>query len=122
MTQKLEIIRDFCDQCGGSGDVSSCCSAEFDDGRCSECGRFCIAEHCHNCEGQGFTEYSLGDEVDIFVCVWSEDYLKEQLYVPKEVGDTKDFSGVIVELVDNWNVIVKVGKKLVNVKIEDIGI
>ena len=72
--------------------------------------------------GQGFSEDCLGDEVDIFVCVWSEDYLKEHLYVPKEVGDTKDFSGVLVEIVDNWNVVVKVGKKNVNVKIEDIGI
>lgn len=122
MTKKLEIIRDFCDQCCGSGDVSGCCSAEVDDGRCSECGRFCTAEHCHCCEGQGFTEYSVGDEVDIFVCVWSEEYLQKQLYVPKAVGDTKDFSGEIVEIIDNWNLVVKVGRKKVNVKIEDIGI
>ena len=52
--------------------------------------------------------------------MWSEEYLKDQLYRPKEVGDTKDFTGKLIEIIDDWNTIVKIGKKKVNVKIENL--
>ena len=121
MSKKLEKIRNFCAECDGEGEVSVCCQAGVHEGRC-ECGKFCKSDYCCYCEGNGYTEYSLGDEVDIFVCVWSEEYLQKQLYVPKEVGDTKTFTGDIVEIVDKWNVVVKIGRKKVNVKIEDLSI
>jgi len=122
VTQKLEKIRDFCNECDGEGEVSECCQGGCDEHRCSECGRFCRTDVCHNCEGQGCTEYCLGDEVEVFVCVWSEEYLKDQLYRPKAVGDTKTYEGKLVEIVDNWNVRVRIPKKrkTVDIKLEDI--
>lgn len=120
MTKKLEVIRDYCCECGGEGEVSHCCQAEVDDHRCLSCGRYCKKEVCYSCEGYGHTEYRLGDEVDIFVCVWSEDYLKKQFYGWKDDMSSKTHTGDIVEIVDNWNLIVKVGRKKINVKVEDI--
>jgi len=122
MSEIIKQVRDYCEECQGEGHISECCSAEVDNGRCISCGRFCSKDVCHNCEGAGYLEYKVGDEVDIFVCVWSEDYLKNQLYKPKELGDTKDFTGKIIEFPDRWNVVVKVGKKKINVKLEDISV
>ena len=120
MTQKLEKIRSYCIECGGEGEVSNCCKAQVDNKRCVDCGRFCRIDVCYNCEGYGYQEFCVGDEVDVFVCVWSEEYLKEALYKPKKVGDTKTFTGEIVEIVDNWNTFVKIDKKKIKVKIEDL--
>lgn len=122
MGKKLEKIREICRECGGEGKLSSCCQAESYDGRCGICGRFCKIEICHDCYGEGFNTYKLGDEVEIFVCIWSEEYLKDQLYRPKKLGDSKNFDGKLIEILDNWNVIVKVGRKKIKVKIEDISI
>jgi len=120
MSEKITRVRDYCDHCGGEGDVSECCSAEVDEHRCVDCGRFCGKDVCQYCEGAGYIEYNIGNEVDIFVCVWSEDYLTKQLHKPKDVDDVKTYSGKIVEFIDRHNAIVKVGKKKINVKIEDI--
>ena len=123
MTKKLEIIRDICNECGGEGEVSHCCRAEIDeDNRCLACGRYSRKDVCNNCEGWGHTEYKLGDEVDVFVCVYSDDYLKDALYKPKKLGDTKTFVGNIVDIPDNWHVDVKIGRKKINIKLEDIEI
>ena len=122
MSEKLEKIRDFCEHCYGSGDVSACCNAEVDDGRCQACGRFCKIDVCHNCDGRGYNEYHVGDEVEVFVCVWTDEYLKDLLYHPKKVGDTRTYRGKIVEFIDKWNVRVRVPKKrkVIEVKLEDI--
>ena len=127
MGEKVTEVRDYCDECGGEGDVSGCCSAEVDDGRCVNCSRFCYTDPCHNCEGAGHVDYHIGDEVDIFLCVWSEQYLTDQFKdlkifgrLPKEVGDSRIFTGNLIEFTDRWNVIVKIGKKKINVKLEDI--
>ena len=122
MSDKITRIRDYCDECGGEGDVSGCCSAEVDENRCVSCGRFCQSEPCHNCEGMGHVEFNVGDEVDIFVCGWSEMYLREQLHEPKDIEDTKTFTGKILEFPSRWDSIVKVGKKKVNIKIEDLSV
>lgn len=120
MSEKLEKIRDFCCECGGEGKTSHCCQDELDDDRCTNCGRYCKKDVCGYCEGRGYTEYHVGDEVEVFVCVYSDDYLKDQLYKPKAVGDTKTFQGKILGFEDRWNALVKIGRKKVRVKIDDL--
>jgi len=120
MSNKIVEVKIFCDECGGEGEVSSCCNTEFDEHRCGGCGRFCGVDTCHNCEGAGYNEYHVGDEVDVFVCIWSEEYLQNQLYKPKYAGDSKEFTGKIIEFVDKWNTVLRIGKKKVNVKLDDI--
>lgn len=121
MGTKLKTIREYCNDCNGEGMVSSCCHAEHFANRCGECGKFCRSEPCHECHGQGYEEYSIGDEVVIFLCVYSEKYLLEQFnYKPKKLGDNKTFEGEIVEFIDKFNANVKINKKIYNVKIQDL--
>lgn len=123
MTEKLEKIRNYCNDCDGEGDVSECCNGYVDDKRCLSCGRFCKIEVCHNCEGYGYQEFSLDDEVDVFVCAWSEEYLIDALFKPKGRDmESKTFTGVILELPDIWHAIVKIDKKKINIKVEDLSI
>ena len=120
MSEKIIKVRDFCDHCDGEGNVSECCEGYIDEHRCGSCGRFCSVNLCHNCNGEGHTDYHIGDEVDVFVCVWSEDYLQDQLHKTKDPDDSKTFTGKIIEFVDKWNAVVLIGKKKISVKIEDI--
>ena len=57
------------------------------------------------------------DEVDVFVCVWSPEYLKEMLYMSKKVGDTKNYTGKITEIIDEFNVEVRIDQKRKKFKI-----
>lgn len=122
MNEKITKVEKHCHECGGEGDVSGCCSAEVDGGRCMSCGRFCHVDECHDCSGHGCLEFNVGDQVDIFVCAWTEQYLQDQLYKSKHVNDSKTFTGKIIDFVDEWNAIVKVGKKKINVKLDDLNI
>ena len=122
MGEKITEVRDFCDKCDGEGNVSECCGAYTNEHRCASCGRFCSVDSCHNCNGEGHIDYHIGDEVEVFLCVWSEDYLQDQLYKPKDYGDSKTFIGKIVEFVDKWSAVVLIKKKKVDVKLEDLTI
>ena len=110
--EKLEILRHMCHECSGDGEVSHCCQAEVMNvngkNRCYACTRFCKVEYCHNCNASGWLEYRVGDEVSVFVCMFSRRELQDQLYHPKVRGDTKTYYGKNVELVDDEHVMVKI--------------
>ncbi|MFW6242816.1 MAG: hypothetical protein ACOC2W_01520, partial [bacterium] len=53
-----------CDQCMGEGDVSSCCEEYIDNNRCSICGKFCKKSVCVYCDGIGYLEYNINDNVE----------------------------------------------------------
>lgn len=103
----VKKMRVWCDECYSEGELSDCCDAGAGDGRCELCGRFCSTHPCHNCEGSGYLEYRVGDEVLIFVCVWSPEHV-QKLYNPKKVGDTKNFEGKIVDILDDQQIAVRV--------------
>jgi len=104
----------------GDGQISECCHDVTDGNRCSLCGKFCHIEVCMDCNGQGFTDFHIGDEVEIFVCVWSPQYLIENLYKVKNCDDSKFFRGKITKLIDDRTVEVKVNRKLLNIGIDEI--
>lgn len=119
LVKDMKSTEHYCDDCGGSGDISSCCDAELDGNRCMSCNRFCSIDVCLACQGAGSLTYSVGDNVDIFVCAYSSDKLKKQLYNAKKVGDSKTFSGKITKILDKgWSLKVKVKRKPKEVKVE----
>jgi hypothetical protein len=63
------------------------------------------------CQGRGYVEYGVGDEVLIFVCIYSDESLKTQLYCPKRLGDTKTFEAVITDIIDDFNIEVRIKYK-----------
>jgi len=52
--------------------------------------------------------------------MYSPPELREQLYQSKKLGDSKIFEGEILEFKDHAKCVVKVGKKKINLRIEDI--
>lgn len=121
MTKKLEKIVNICPECGGEGVLSKCCDNYIDNGRCLACGRFCKKDFCHECGGEGTMTYEIGTEVHIFVCVWSDISLQLELdYFPEAVGDTKTFRGKISDIVDDWNVKVRIGRKKYKISINEL--
>lgn len=109
--KEIKRLTRCCDECCGTGDVSCCCGSGVDVGRCEVCGRFCKARPCDNCGGAGYLEYRVGDDVEVFVCCWSPEYLKEMLYKPKKLGDTKTYSGKITDIIDEFKLEVRVYQK-----------
>ena len=65
-------------------------------------------------------EYNVGDDVDVFVCQWSSDYLKKNLHKPKKTDDSKFFVGKIISIIDNYKVQVKVKNKVLDINVDDI--
>ena len=121
MPEPLKTVREYCMECNGTGDLSSCCNAEVDAGRCMQCGKFCKTNCCYDCNGEGYNEYSVGDEVEIFICIWSDEYLRNQVaFKPKHVGDVKTYKGKIIEFKDRWNAVVKIWGREITVKIDDL--
>jgi len=118
----VDKITKHCDECQGEGYVSACCSMEVDGKKCLGCGKFCKKEVCHYCGGQGYFEYKAGDEIEVFICIYSPEYLKDALYKPKKLGDTKTFNGKIIALTDNWTAVVKIKRKKeeFKIKIDDL--
>ncbi len=118
---KLTQISKTCHQCEGAGYISSCCDAPINEheNRCEYCGKFCKKNYC--CEG--YETFKVGDEVDIFVCIYSPEYIKNYFYKPKKQGDNKTYQGIILEIIDESNVIVKVKysrKEPIKINIEEI--
>lgn len=103
MTHKS--ITKICDECGGTGFISACCGAELDGHRCSYCNKFAKTAFC--C-GDGFENYKIGDDVFVHVCIYDRDYLKENLYNPKEHGNSKTFKGKILKIIDDYFIDVKI--------------
>ena len=121
MSKNLEKIINVCPECGGEGVLSECCSNYIEDSRCLDCGRYSRTDCCHECNGEGVMKYEVGTEVEIFVCVWSSlDIQLELDYHPEAVGDTKTFKGKISDIVDEWNVKVRIGRKKYNVSVEEL--
>lgn len=117
----LDVLTQYCSECMGSGEVSSCCGSDVEGNRCTLCNKFCRVEVCMDCNGQGFNEYRINDEVEIFVCVWSPEYLRKSLYDTNEIGDTKTFRGKIIKIIDDFTVEVKVKWNGIHkIKIDDI--
>jgi hypothetical protein len=112
-----DYIEKMCLECCGEGEMSACCQDYVNNGRCAACGRFCKTDYCCECQGEGRLRFCKGDEVEVFVCVWSPEYLKELLYMPKKVGDTKTYRGEITKIIDDWNAEVKLRGKRDRVKI-----
>jgi len=126
-TKKLEKIRNLCHECSGEGEVSQCCQAEVmvvnGRKRCYACTRFCKSDYCGNCNAEGWLEYKVGDEVLVFVCMFSRRELQDQLYHSKNKGDTKTFEGKIVEIVSDDEVMVKIKYRksgLVKINVDDL--
>lgn len=91
-----------CDECYGEGSLSSCCAGGVHDGKCDICGKFCKKEMCFQCEGRGLIEYNINDDVEIFVCAFSSESLKDQInYYPKNIDQIKTFKGKIIEIINN---------------------
>lgn len=109
--KKMKTVTRCCDECCGTGDISWCCGAGVDAGRCEVCGRFCKARPCDNCWGAGYLKYDVGDDVEVFVCCWSPEYLKDLLYRPKKLGDTKTYSGKITDIIDEFKFEVHIDQK-----------
>ena len=114
MTKKLEIIRKFCTECNGDGKTSYCCNAHCDNHRCSACGKYCKKCQCGDCDGNGYIEYKVGDDVKIFVCMWSTEYLRNNLFQPKILGDTKTFQAKIIAIIDEFHVMVNIKDHRIN--------
>jgi len=103
--------------------ISSCCDAPMSEHehRCEYCGKFCVKNFC--CEG--YDIFKVGDEVDIFVCVYSPKYIKEYFYKPKKHGDNKTYTGTILEIIDEFHVIIKVKfsrKEPIKINIDELSI
>jgi hypothetical protein len=103
---ELTQISKPCNECGGAGFLSSCCNAPIYErvNRCMYCGKFCSKNFC--CEG--YEIFKVGDDVHIFVCVYSPEYIKQYFHKPKKLGDCKSFTGKILKIIDDFNVLVKV--------------
>ena len=118
------VLKRWCEHCYGE-DLSECCDAEVDGNRCLVCGKFCTSRPCHECEGRGYMEYRVGNEVLIFVCIYSGNAVKE-LYDPKKLGDTKTFEAVITDIIDDFNIEVRIkykrGKKTYVLSPDDLEI
>lgn len=120
-SNNINQIHKFCYECDGNGYVSSCCQATMYDGKCSICGKFTKQDFCTECGGEGEIVYKIGSKVEIFICIHSNEKLKETFYKPKKESDVKIFKGTIIEIVDDINVMVKVKYKGVyKLNIEDI--
>lgn len=123
MVKKSNLVySEHCHVCDGTGILSDCCMDEVFEGRCEVCGKSCTSHPCDTCFGEGIIEYHVGDVVDIFVTIYSEEYVKEQLYNPKDVNDTKTFQGKIIKFENHNDCIVEINNKNVKLKIEDISI
>ena len=119
--KKLTQISKICDDCDGTGEVSYCCDAPVYDNRCSYCGKFCKIHYC--CEGEEV--YKVGDEVEIFVCIYTPEHLKDYFYHPKQLGDCKTYQGKILELLDDYHVLVKIRysrKEPIKLSIDEISV
>lgn len=105
-----------CHDCCGTGCVSSCCGAPMDGKRC-ECGKFAKAQYC--CEG--VYEFVEGSDVEVCVCAYSPQYLKDALYNAKKQGDLKTFYGKIVEILPGDKALIKFKykKELIEVNADD---
>lgn len=113
-------VRNFCHECNGDGNVSSCCEFIIDDNRCGLCGKFTKVKPCYHCDGNGEIKYELGDKVEIFICAWSPKYLMDTLYEINEVGQSKTFKGTIVKIIDEFNVIVSIKWKKYKINVDDL--
>ena len=124
MEKKLDKVGIICDVCGGEGYISKCCGGYVDTyNRCSECNKFCKKECCYDCGGEGETIYKIGDDVDIFICIYSNVYLKALLsYQPLKRGESKTFHGTIKEFVDRYKAVVEIDGTNYNINIEDISL
>jgi len=118
----IKKVRQYCEDCYGVGEVSSCCNSDCENGRCLLCGRYCKEVPCDNCWGQGYIDYEVGDEVEIFVCAYSDEYLWNSLHKPKHIEDSKTFTGKIKSFIDDKNAVVRIGRKEVNIEIKDLSI
>jgi hypothetical protein len=98
-----DYIEKWCLECNGEGMISRCCGDYVDGNKCACCGRFCKADVCCDCEGAGYLRFAKDDEVEVFVCVYSPEYLKELLYRPKKYGDAKTYRGVITKIFPDDN-------------------
>jgi hypothetical protein len=99
-----DYIEKWCLECNGEGRISACCGEYVSpDNRCGICGRFCKTDWCCECNGEGYRRYARDDEIEVFVCIWSPDYLKDLLYKPKKQGDTKTYRGVITKIFPDDN-------------------
>lgn len=118
--KKIEIIRKDCSECYGEGFISQCCQSTVFDNRCENCNRFCKKDFC--CEG--YEDFKVGDEVFIFVCVYSPGYLRDLCKSIKKHGDTKTLEGKIVKLVDSDTAEVKIKriKESVEIKAEEMSL
>jgi hypothetical protein len=123
-TIPLTKITTPCYECYGTGETSNCCNSEVHNNKCSLCGKFCKTELCMNCGGHGFFEYNLGDEVEIFICIYIPEYLKTKLHTPKKYGDNKTFKGKIIKIIDKNTVEVKIKYKNITlpINVEDVDV
>jgi hypothetical protein len=90
-------------ECNGEGRISACCGEYVDGNKCAVCGRFCKTDVCCDCEGVGYLRFAKDDEILVFVCTYSPEYLKALLYEPKKQGDTKTYRGVITKIFPDDN-------------------
>lgn len=108
MEKVINKIHKICDECDGEGVTSCCCDmAAYKKNNtyvCSYCNKFCKVHYC--CEGD--VEFKVGTKVRIYVCTYTPEYLKDLLYKPKKLEDSKHFYGEIVELCDDYNALVKI--------------
>lgn len=118
-----------CEDCYGDGELSSCCMEGMEDNRCMACGKFTKSDICGRCNGTGHIKYSIGDQVSIFVCVWSPYILQEKLYRPPIMMTvkgaeitSKTFYGRIEDIVDERHALVKIKytQQLVTLPLEEM--
>lgn len=118
MSNDIKTITKECYECNGEGFVSSCCSSAVDDNRCSLCQKFCKKEYC--CEGNEI--FKVGDEVRLFVCIYSPDNLKSLFSKKiKKLGDSVFKNCKITSIIDSYNIEIKVPYKgIIKVNIDEI--
>lgn len=113
----------ICGECCGYGESSSCCNDYIDNNKCNCCGKFCRSDMCYECEGKGKIKYSIGDDVEINLNLYSSDSLKKELsYHPKNIKDSKIINGKIIEILDKNYCKVKIKYSKKEIKIQYINL
>lgn len=114
----------ICSECFGEGVTSDCCGESVDrisknKYQCSSCMKFCRVDYCDRC--YLLDNLNNGDDVDIFLCVYSSKNLTK--YKPFNIkgykyGDSRYEKVKFIKFVNDYYAIIRHPKMNKNIKIE----
>jgi len=99
----MKWITRVCDNCSGGGETSRCCDAEIENNKCLSCNKFAASVVCMDCNGSGYYEWFVGQQVKVYVGPFTgpplkQFFRKKSLWLPGKIISTYGKSKVKIKL------------------------